>query len=79
MFAQAVGQDGAVGLQEVDGVTDLVDLEGRVRQQGRVAYAQADDLDSVLAPQGVPNEHQLVDEGEDEEGEEGGDGFVLRV
>ena len=79
MLAQGVGQDGIVRLQEIDGVSDLVDLQRSVGQQGRVTYAEADDLNCVLAAQGVPYQDEFVDEGEDEEGEEGRDGLVLRV
>lgn len=38
----------------VDRVVDLVDLQDRVDEQCQVGHAQADDLNCVLEPQGVP-------------------------
>lgn len=67
VFAQVIGPDGTVRLEQINGISDLVDLQSRVGQQGRVAYAEADDLNGVFAAQSVPYQYQLVDKGEDEE------------
>lgn len=66
-------------LQDLDGLPDLVHLDGGVDEQGHVGDGHTDDLDGVLHAQGVPHDHDLVQEAEDEECEEGGDGLVLRV
>lgn len=65
--------------QDVDGLLDLVNLDGREDKEGHVRDAHEDDLDRVLHPQRVPYQDQLVYEGEDEEREEGRDGLVLCV
>src|SRR3569833_355571 len=70
--------DGAPVLQLRHGVLDLVDLDGRVDQDGHVGGADADDLNRVLHPQGIPHEDQLVQVGEEEEGEDGRVRLVLR-
>jgi hypothetical protein len=74
--AQGIGQDRTVCLEEINGISDLVDLQRSVGQQGHVAYAETDDLNGVLAAQSVPHQYQVVDEGEDEEGQEGRDSLV---
>lgn len=79
MHAHRIRQNGAVLLQEINGVSDLIDLQRSVGQQGRVAHAEADDLNSVLNAQRVPDQDHLVDKGKDEKGEEGRDRLVLRV
>jgi hypothetical protein len=79
VLTQRVGQNGIVCFEEIYGVPDLVDLERRVCQQRRVAYAETDDLNRVFAAQSIPHQYEFVDEGEDKEGQEGRDGLVLRV
>jgi hypothetical protein len=69
---------GAAIYQFFDGVVDLVDLEERVHKQNEVRDAEADDLNRVLPPQGIPRQGQDVDEAEDEEGQESGDRAVSR-
>lgn len=56
--------------QCVDGLPDLVDLDDRVQHHGQVRHADSDDLDGVLHPQGIPDEHYLVQEAEDEKCQE---------
>jgi len=69
--------NGALTSQDVDGVADLIDLDGRVDEDGQVGEGEADDLNRVLHTQRVPDKYQLVQEGEDEERQEGRDGPVL--
>lgn len=66
-------------LQHADGFVDLVDLDGRVHQQGQVGYADSDNLNGVLHPQSVPYQNQLVQKAEYEERQEGRNSPVLRV
>lgn len=68
-----------VPLQDVDGLPDLVDLDGCVDEHGDVGNRHADDLNRVLHAQGVPHHHHLVQEAEDEERQEGRDRLVLGV
>lgn len=62
----------------MDGLVNLIDLDGSVDHQGQVCDANADNLNGVLHAKGVPDEHQLVQKAEDEEGQEGRDRLVLR-
>lgn len=53
-------------LQDLDGLLDLLNLDSRVDEQGHVGDGHADDLNGVLHAQGVPHNHHLVEEPEDE-------------
>jgi len=71
------------GVQEVvdgkgfDCAMDLVDLDARVDENAKVHHTYADDLNRVLAPQSVVDEHEFVDECEDEQREVGRDGLCV--
>lgn len=52
---------------------DLIDLDGSVHHHGQIGNANTNDLNSVLHPQGVPNQYEHVQEAKDEEREEGRD------
>lgn len=51
----------------------LVDLDSGVDHHAQIINAQADDLDGVLQAQRIPDQNQLVEEAEDEDGEVSGD------
>lgn len=63
--------------QNVDGIFDLVRLDGGIGQEGQVRYTYADDLNRVLQPQRVVCKTELVQESEDKEGEISGDRMGL--
>jgi len=65
-----VGLESAPFQQPVDRLVDLVNLQDGVDEDGQVGDAEANDLNRVLEPQGVPCQQQDVEETEDEEGQE---------
>jgi hypothetical protein len=73
-----VREQGVSIAEHRDGLADLVNLDGGKDHHGQVGDAEANDLDRVLHPEGVPRQHDLVQEAKDEEREKGGDDFVLR-
>ena len=72
-------QEGTETLEIVDGFVDLVDLNGGVDHEGDVGDAETDDLNSVLSLEGIPNQHEFVDETEQEKTEEGGNRLEFSV
>jgi hypothetical protein len=56
------------------GLVDLIHLDSGVYHHAQIVDAQANDLNGVLQPERIPDEEELVDEAEDEDGEVGGDG-----
>ncbi len=74
-----VGGDEVLVVEDLCGVSDLVVLDGGVDHDADVVDDEADDLDGVLQAQGVPDEEQLVQVGEHEDGEVGGDGAGIAV
>lgn len=64
-----------IELNEVrNGVLDLIYLDSRVDQDCHVVRADADDLNGVLLIQRIVDQHELIDEAKDEEGEVAWDG-----
>lgn len=74
-FAPNVIVDRVVVGQHTHGFFDLLHLHGSVDQQPNVTDTQSDDLNRVLHAQSIVHQHQLVDESETVQREEGRDGF----
>lgn len=73
---EVLGDEGG-GVQDVSSVFDLVELDGGIDQNAHVVHDQANDLNGVFQAQGVPDEEQLVDVAEHEDGKVGRDGAGL--
>jgi hypothetical protein len=73
------GLKSTVLLQNLQGLADLVDLDGRVDQHGQVGNANTNSLDSILHAQGIPDDDQLVKETKDEERQKCRNGLGLRL
>jgi hypothetical protein len=71
--------ESTVLLQNSQGLSDLVDLNGRVNQHSQVGNANTDSLDGVLHAQGIPDDDQFVKETENEERQKRWDGLGLRL
>lgn len=66
-------------VEDVGSILDLVKLDAGVDEDADVVHDEANDLDGVFEAQGVPDEDELVEVPEDEDGEIGGDGAGFRV
>lgn len=65
--------------QRFDSIVDLVGLDGGIDKNAEVIYDEPDDLNSVFLGEGVPDQGELIDVAEHEDGEIGGDGAGLIV
>src|SRR5690242_4562444 len=74
-----VGGNEVLVVEDLGGVSDLVKLDGGVDHDTDVVHDEADDLNGVLEAQGVPDEEQLVEVAEHEDGKVGGDGAGIAV
>lgn len=64
-------------MENFQSIANLVDLNSSVYHEGQVCNANANDLNGVLHAQRIPHDDQLVQESEDEEGEESGNRLFL--
>lgn len=69
----------SVYAEDIQRDLNLLDLQRGVDHQSQVGNADTDGLNGVLHAQRIPDDDELVEETEDEEGEEGWDSFVLRL
>lgn len=60
LLGVGISIEGIVVPKNHNGFLDLVDLNGRVNHEGEVGNADSNDLNRVLHPQGIPNDHQNV-------------------
>jgi hypothetical protein len=63
----------------LDRLANLIDLEDGVDKDSQVGHAEADNLNGVLEPQGIPCQEQNVEEAENEEGQKRRNRAVLRL
>lgn len=61
----------------VDGLLDLIELNGSIYKNSDIVQDESDNLNCVLESQGVVYEDNLVDEAEHEDCEVRGDGTCL--
>ena len=66
-------------MEVVDGVPNLVDLNGRVNHESDVGDAETDDLNRVLRLEGIPDQKKFVNETEQEKTEKGGNRLELSI
>lgn len=76
VFPNWIGrQDVVDAFQFVNCPSDLIHLDGRIDQHANVVDAQTKDLNRVFQSERIPDEDNLIQESEDEEGEVGWDGL----
>jgi hypothetical protein len=66
-----------LGEEDVGSIPDLIVLDAGVDENADIVDDDANDLNRVLHAQGVPDEEELVEVAEHEDGEVGGDGAAL--
>lgn len=76
VFPKLLGNEGIL-VQRVCSILDLIELDGGIYENTHVVENEPDDLNGVLQAQGVPDEEQLVDVAEHEDGQICGDGARL--
>lgn len=49
-----------LGDQDINGLADLIDLDGRINHQSKVCDTNTNDLNGVLDPKRIPHKDELV-------------------
>lgn len=66
-------------LENIKGLGNLIDLDGRVNHKCQVREADTNDLNGVLLSESIPDDDQGVKETKDEKGQESRNSLVLRL
>jgi hypothetical protein len=73
------GSEGVLGTENIEGLLNLIDLDGGVNHEGEVREADTNDLNGVLLAESIPNDNECVKETENKERQESRDSLVLRL